>query len=144
MGCDWYTIKSLSGVGILIDSMSDKYKSLLKNGQYQCYIISVYNGSNVDLKYFIFDKDSFTKTKISVPGPYEIELCDHHTKAESKSLIDCYGNNYFEKTIELFKEYFDLDTYDEPKYWNILTSMGAENYNKFDSVHDFKQYYGYP
>ena len=28
MGCDWYGIKSLSGVGILVDSMTEKYKSL--------------------------------------------------------------------------------------------------------------------
>ena len=41
------------------------------------------------IKYFIFDKDTFSKSKINIPGPYEIELSGHSTEAKSKTLTDC-------------------------------------------------------
>lgn len=77
MGCDWYTIKSITGVGYFIEgSLTDKYQRLLnQNGKYECFRFAIpLHHDKVSIWHWIYDIDTLQKTKISIPGQYEIYL----------------------------------------------------------------------
>jgi hypothetical protein len=131
MGCDWYTIKSYTGVGAMLES--DAYANLNNHSKhkYKCKLLAdSEDGDSVIVKYFIYDPSTLVKNKISVPGPYEIFLSDHST---SFKIIE----GLYESEIHQMKNETNLPCV----YWSILTTMGVENYMDADK---FKDYYGYP
>lgn len=138
MGCDWYKIKSITGVGFSTSDIS-KYKSLLDlTNRYKCYIYADHDeNGEIVVRYFIYDVDTLLETNISVPGPYDIEPHDHSVEYQKKTEY----NKYFGSDIQDLNKYFDLD--ETSNFCSLLTTAGVEKYGEFPNDQKFKEYYGY-
>ena len=138
MGCDWYKIKSITGVGFTTNDIS-KYNSLLDlNNRYKCYIYADRDENwEIVVRYFIYDVDTLQKTNISVPGPYDIEPHDHSVVFQDKIEL----NKYFETDIHDLNTYFYLDG--TSNFCSLLTSAGIKKYGKFPNKQKFKEYFCY-
>lgn len=147
MGCNWYQIKQISAVGFFVPYESNEYEKYLEmlfsNENYGCIVCGdTEDGENIIFRLFIYDKRTLFRTKISIPGPYEIELSCHHTSIEE------YNTKGYLNEIENMS----LEFYKKCSYWNLLTTMGVGhflkedkdiNINFFKSIEEYKEYFGY-
>lgn len=144
MGCDWYTITSITAVGFFVDKITDKIRDKLKeNGLFRCYRFAIpLDAKNVMVKYLVYDTDTRVKTKISIPGQYEIHLTDHNVIYEVVDDRSLYSEN-FKNEIEYMNQFFEFDN-PNVFYCKILTSAGIKHYSIYGgSDEEFKEYYGY-
>lgn len=147
MGCDWYKIKQISAVGFFVSLDPKEYQkwieTLLSNDNYGCILCSnTEDGENLIIRLFIYDKRTLFRTSLSIPGPYDIELCDHQTQIEE------YNTKGYSDEIQNMS----LDFYHKCSYWNLLTTMGVGHFFKddkdidikfFKSIEEYKEYFGY-
>jgi hypothetical protein len=147
MGCDWYNIKQISAVGFFVSYdpkiVPEWLETLLENENYGCILcVNTEDGETILFKLFIYDKRTLFRTKLQLPGPYSIELSDHHTS------INEINVKVFQNEIE--NMYLDFDQ--KCSYWNLLTTMGIGHFlkegkeidiNFYKTIIEFKEYYGY-
>lgn len=147
MGCDWYKIKQISAVGFFVPFDPKEYEKWIETlksyANYGCIICAdTEDGENLNLRLFIYDKTTLFRTKIMIPGPYDIQLSDHHT------LIQEYNTKGYSDEIQNMSLDFDHPC----SYWNLLTTMGVGHFlkedkdidiNFFKSIEEYKEYFGY-
>lgn len=145
MGCNWYVIKQISAVGFFIPCLQKEYDEFIEllNDNYGCIICGdTEDGEEVIIRLFIYDKKTLFRTKISLPGPYEINLCDHQT------LLQEYNTKGYLNEIENMS----LEFHKKCSYWNLLTTMGVGHFlkddkdidiNFFKTIQEYKEYFGY-
>jgi hypothetical protein len=147
MGCEWYSIKQISAVGFFIQCLQKEYDELIEiltsDDNYGCIIFGdTEDGEEVIIQLFIFDKKTLFRTKLSLPGPYEINLCNHQT------LLQEYNTKGYLDKIETMSLNFDKKC----SYWNLLTTMGVGHFlkpeksidiNFFKTIQEYKEHFGY-
>ena len=151
MGCDWYTITHISADGFIVKNVTEldlKRLNEIKSDYIELVIFAdckTNHKENLEVNLFIYDKRTLTKNKISVPGPYEISFTDHKTNIKENFNI----NLTLTPEILSLQQKFDVRC----SNWSIITSMGigkfgmnnekTKDFYNFDSLQNFKSYYGY-
>ncbi len=146
MGCDWYSLKQISAVGFSIPCLPKEYDEFMDklDENYECIIYGdTEDGEELILRLFIYDKNTLFRTKLTFPGPYTIDFCNHQT------LLQEFNTNGFLNEIENMSSYFSRKC----TYWNLLTTMGLGHFLKedknvdikfFKTIQEYKEYFGYP
>jgi len=155
MGCDWYYVRQISGIGFSVPFSEEYYKSiqgLLSNERYQSMIYSEIDEnremekyrSSVKCSLFIYDSRTCLYGHISIPGPYEITLSDNYTYLTEEKH---YGA-FFDESIHEMESVFHNEN--RICYWNMLTTFGVgtfdydkESLRKFKCLDDYLDYFGY-
>ena len=133
MGSDWYKINTVSAIGFFIDPK--KFNKSMLDDLYGAFFTSIISQSKVDTKYFVYDKRTVSLNNIEIIGPYEIEIDCHVTEITQQKHLD----KFYNLEIQNMKNVFNT----ECCYFSIITTMGLPDYNEFNSVKEYKGYYGY-
>lgn len=154
MGCYWYTINHISGVGFIVDPSKhiDFLESWKENidFQYQTYIFCPDieykdNQQSMQPSLLIMDKRTLSMQKMILPGPHYVEPEDHRTIIGQESnpfLLDLYG-----PICKFMNAKFGVDV----NLMHVMSSFGvypftvdaSSEYKSFESVKNYLDYHGY-
>ena len=148
MGCDWYTFRSIVGVGFVVSEkkwpeyekmMSDEYGALI-------YTEVIDENESFSSSIFIYDKKTAMYSNITVPGPYEISKADHSTEIVKNQKM----TSLLKDKVTQMCQKFNVES-EVISYCLLQTSMGIGEFNQtllgknqqFESIKNYREYYGY-
>lgn len=150
MGCDWYTVESISACGVIIDEKDEllmKIKEKIEdNNEYNMMLFKQCDETN---KCFVYKKETETFNRLEIPGPYEIDKDDNVTKIVYNEKM----TNLLKNDIKNMEEFLNIK---DCKYLNIVTTFGIGllknskksdniqyNLKYFSSIEEYNDWYGY-
>jgi hypothetical protein len=138
MGCDWYNIQYLSGLGYFTTNLPSTFSSTYPT----LVLTDTTDGETLQNFYFIYDPNTLFYHKLQIPGPYEITLSEHVTKRQE---VSSYVK-VFRQEIQVMESIFQHPI----SYWSIQTTMGVGElttnnspFQSFSSVESYDKYHGY-
>lgn len=149
MGCYWYNVKQLTGVGFVVNKSYhtdyfEKWMNYIISGKYKLYIFcpDVNYDEPVCPSLVILDATSISIQKLMIPGPHYVEPCDHrtHINIEKSNTI----RNIYKPMIDSLSK--DLEY--PADLIHIISSMGIYEFCSKDSteersVEKLKEYLDY-